>query len=328
MNRQNQILTAILALQIALGAFIFWPKGATSGGGGGPLLADYSPVAVQAVTITDGDGNRVALQKSGDGWVLSEADDFPADGERVLELLDKIGKIETNRQVTQTEASHKRLKVADDAFVRKIEISLSDGSRHTLYLGTSPRSSATHVRADDRPQTYLTGELRSYEANARAASWIDTIYYTVPKTATLSLKLENENGVFEFEQTEPGMWTMKGLAEDETFNRIVFNGLFNQAISPRMNEPIGKTEEDWFKMDSPTAVVTLKMKDGKTYTLRIGAQDEASNDYVAKWSESPYYVKLTGFSGGAFVNKTRDDFIEATPTPTPETGDEASGGGG
>jgi hypothetical protein len=101
--------------------------------------------------------------------------------------------------------------------VRLIELELADGSRHKLYLGSSPQASATHIRLDDQPETYLSGELTSYDANAVAAGWIDTLYYTLPQTATVALTLQNENGALDFERKAGEEWTLGSLAEDESF---------------------------------------------------------------------------------------------------------------
>jgi hypothetical protein len=319
MNRRNQVLAVLLAVQIVVGVVVFWPRAAVSEAEAGPLLDGFSANEVVSLTITDSENKQVTMVKGSEGWGLPEADDYPVDGEKVSSLLDKIESLQADRQVTRTESSHQRLKVAQDDFERLIELQLADGDSYQLYVGSSPRASATHVRAGDRPETYLTGELASYDADATAARWIDTIYYTVPQTTTVALTLKNENGEFEFERVEGDEWTMVGLAEDEKFNQVLFNSLLGQVTSLRLAEPIGRHEEDWFEMDQPQFVVTLETEDDQAYTLRVGAKDDGENNYyVAKWSESPYYVWLAEYVINNYLDKTRDDFLELPPTPTVE----------
>jgi YD repeat-containing protein len=326
MNRQNQILAAILVAQIALVAAIFWPRTVASETAGGLLVKDVSPTDVVAMTISDADGNRIALAKDGEDWVLPEAGDYPAKADSITPFLEKLAGIQTNRLVTQTEASHKRLKVAQDDFERLVEFTLADGSTNQLYVGSSAGASATHVRVDSQEEVYLTGELSSFDANTAASAWIDTLYFTVPTTATVALTLENENGTFEFEN-DGGTWTMAGLDEDEVFDETTLTTLINQATSVRMTEPIGTEEQASFGLDNPAAVVTLEtgstdsgQADDKTYTLRIGAKDEEDNSYVLSSSESPYYVRISEFTANNFIQKTRDDFLAAPPTSEPEAG--------
>lgn len=321
MNRQNQILTAILVVQIVLAGAIFWPRTVASGVESGPLLADFQAGEVTRLTISDADGNQITLARSGEAWVLPEADEFPADGEKIEPLLENIEAIQTNRLVTRTDASHRRLQVADDDFNRRLELSLSDGRSHQLYLGSSAGASATHVRSDDNPEVFLTGDLTSWDANPQASAWIDTLYFTVPQTATLALTLENGNGTFEFEK-EDETWTMLGLAEDETLNQSEVTRLVNQASSVRMTEPLGHEAQPAFGLDNPLATITLETED-ETYTLRVGAQNEADNSYVMSSSTSPYYVRVAQFTGDAFVTPTRDSFLTPPPTaePDPAAGD-------
>lgn len=318
MSRFNQILAVILVAQIALAAFILWPRAAVSSGGG-PLLPAYKAADVTGLTISDSEGNKLALAKSGDNWVLPEADDYPVDSTKVTPLLDKIEKIKTNRLVTQTEGSHSRLKVATDDFNSLVEIKLKDGTSHKLYIGSSAGAGATHVRADDNSEVYLAGDINSFDASPQAESWVDTLYFTVPQTATTSLTLENANGTFEF--TKDGeKWTLSGLAATETFNENNFTSLFSQASGIRLTRPLGKKEDAAYGLDKPQAVITLKTAD-KTYTLSIGAKDDTDNTYVVKSSESPYYVRVSEGLLNTFFEKKRNDFLQAPPTaePTAET---------
>lgn len=319
MSKFNQILAITLVVQVALAAFVFWPRPAASSGGGS-LLPDYKAADVTRLTISDSEGKTLALAKSGENWVLPEAGDFPADAAKITPLLDKIEKVRTNRLVTQTEGSHARLKVAAADFNSLLEIGLKDGASHKLYVGSSAGASATHVRADEQPEVYLTGDLTSFDANVQASAWINTLYFTVPQTATTGLTLENANGTFEFVK-EGETWTLKGLKAGETFNETNFTSLLSQAGGINMSEPLGQTEEAAYGLDKPLATVTLKTAD-KTYTLTVGAKSDEDNSFVVKSSESPYYVRVAEFTAQSFTDKKRDDFLQ--PPPTAEPGAEAT----
>jgi hypothetical protein len=123
---------------------------------------------------------------------------------------------------------------------------------------------------------------------------------------------------------------MKGLAQDEEFDQITFDPLLGQVTSVRLVEPIGREAEDWFELDPASALVTLETDDGQDYTLRLGAKDEEDKNYVAKWSESPYYVWVAEYTATSLLDKMRDDFIKLPPTPLPEetemTAPDESGG--
>ncbi|MGH2545218.1 MAG: DUF4340 domain-containing protein, partial [Ardenticatenaceae bacterium] len=256
MERRNQILVGILVVQLVLAAIVFWPRAATSGTGGSPLLGELAPEDVAGLAISDASGNSVELTREGDGWVLPEADNFPADTSKVAPLVEMLTKVNTGRLVARTAASQAQLKVAPDEYERLIELRTEEGETQRLYMGTSSGPSATHVRLDGQEEIYLTGEVASWETGASASDWIDTTYVTVPVSETVGLTLENANGTFEFVR-EGETWTMEGLEEGETFfNEGAFTTLLNQFSALRMTSPLGKSEESSFGMDEPRAVVT------------------------------------------------------------------------
>ncbi len=320
MRRVNRILAAVLAVQIVLVAVVFWPRPA-SVASGESLFAGLEAEQIARLTISDETGNQVKLAKEMGSWVLPEANDYPCLGNKVPEFLEKIVALRTNRLVTQTPASHKRLKVANDAFERRVELELADGTVHRLYLGTSPRYGATHVRADGQNEVYLAS-LSASDAGVNASNWVDTLYFSIAQDQLVALTLENNNGRFEFEKDEAGAWTMKDLAADETLNENNVKSLATRVASVRMLSPLGKTERDEYGFKEPSAVVTVETGDAegntKTYTLRVGAKDDEDNSYVVISSESPYYVRVSEYTVKDFVERTRDDFLELPPTPTPE----------
>jgi hypothetical protein len=325
MNRRNQLLTAVLAIQVVIGIVVFWPRPATSGAAG-PLLANYKAAEVVSLAVADESGHQVELSKPGDAWVVSQADAYPADASKITPFLTKLENLRTNRLVTQTEASHKQLKVADTDFTRKVDVKLADGSSHTVYVGSSAGAGATHVRADGQPQVYLTADLNSWEVDARATSWINTEWFTVTQTATVGIALQNAQGSFEF--TKGGdAWTMQGLTATETLNQNNLTSLLAQGSSLRIVAPLGKTEQDSYGLKAPLAVVTFTTKDDTgepTHTFRFGAKQQEPNRpdgspgltyYVASSSDSPYYVRVADYTANPFVSQTRNDFVQAPPMP-------------
>jgi hypothetical protein len=327
MNRTNQILAAVLVVQIALVAAVFWPRPAASLTGGESLFPDLDADQIVRLTVSDVDGNQIRLAKGDEGWVLPEADDYPTQENKVPDFLDKIAELKADRLVTQTPGSHKRLKVADKDFNRLIEFELADGTAHKLYLGTLPTFQVIHVRAGGQDEVYLASDLTTSDAGTQATNWVNGIYYSVVQDQIVAMTLENANGRLEFEKDEAGAWTMKGLAADEKLLENNVKSLATRAASLRMIRPLGKTETEEYGLKEPQAVVTVQTRDDEgqveTLTLRVGVQSEEDDSYVVISSESPYYVRVAAFSVNDYVDKKRDDYIELPVTPTPET---SSGG--
>jgi len=328
MKRHNQILASILVIQIVLGVVVFWPKSAATGGE--PLFPDLEAGDIVSLTITDADGNGIALAQlpspevgrgaGGEGrgdWVLPDADDYPAKADKITPLLEKIAGLTTGRLVTRTDASHKRLQVAPDDFASRIKFETADGTKHALYLGSSPSYGATHFRLDGQSETYLTSDVSTWDANTSAASWIDTSYVSLDKERLTRVTLENGNGTFVFTRDDAGEWTLAGLEAGEELASGKVTTLVNRATSVTLLRPLGTEEDAAYGLDDPLATVTLEIDD-ETVTLQVGAQDADDRSYIVKSSASPYYVRVAEHNVKPLVGNRRDDFLELPSTPTPE----------
>jgi hypothetical protein len=324
MTRTNQLLAGLLVVQMILVAVVFWPRPA-GGEGGEPLFAGLQADQVRALTISGAGGQSVKLARADGRWVLPEAGDYPVLEENVSSLLQAIGQLEAERRVTQTSGSHARLQVAANDYNRRVEIELADGTRHVLYLGSSPSFQALHVRADGQDDVYLTSALSAEDAAVTASAWVERSYFSVPAADVVALSLENANGTFQFVK-EGETWTMEGVSGEESFDSSRFQTILNRATSLTLLAPLGREQRSEYGMDAPAAVVRLQTAGDapKTYLLTVGAQDAEDNSYVVKSSESPYYVRVSEFSVNDLVTRTRDEFLVATPTPLP-TAPEAEG---
>ncbi len=317
MKRHIQILTIILILQIGLTAVVLWPRSADTAEIKEPLLTDLTSEDIQQIEIEDGDGDSVTLVRSEDGWVLTEVDDFPAVTAKVDTLITGLLEITNDRLITRTESSHRQLKVAADDFERKIVLSSEDASLRTLYIGSSPSFGSAHVRLEGEDETYLTGSIAAHQANADAASWVDTAYHSVPQEEIRAIRLKNVNGAWEFEKDEEGNWSLAGLVEGEELNASTMSVLENRAASINLSEPLGLEASAAYGLAEPLAILVIET-DEKTITLYVGAFDEESSTYVVKSSESQYFVRVSEFTASPLVENTDEDFITLLPTPTPE----------
>ncbi len=317
MKRHQQILAGILVVQIILGVITFWPRSG-SAGAAQPVFPDLKVEDIVALTITDDQGARIVLRRSGENWTLAEAGDYPARASSITPFLDKFTQLDTATLVARTESSHKALQVADNGFVRRIDVGMKDGTTHTLYLGSSPRYTATHFRVAGQAETYLTAALSTWELNTAATSWVDTSYRTIDAATVTEITLQNANGFFKFVKTEDDTWTLADLAADEIVAPAQTADIVSKATRITLQRPLGLTDEASYGLAAPAATVTLTMEDGSVTTLRVGAKFDGSN-YAIKASESPYYVAVTEYNVKTLIENDRAAFLQQpTPTPTPQ----------
>lgn len=321
MRRYQQILAVLLLVQLVLIVIVFWPRTAATGSGE-PAFPDLKVEDIVSLRLTDDSGQSVYLRRSDDraGWVLPDAGNYLANGDTIEPLLEKIVGLTSDRLVTRTEASHQRLQVGEDTFVRRLTLELADGSFQILYLGSAPQYTTTHFRVEGNDETYLTSALNTWELNVRPASWIDAGYLSVPLDSLVEVTLQNPNGTFAFvpfsvtsaDGTTSQEWTLADLSNAETANTAKIRTTVNQAASVTVTEPLGDTEAPSYGLAVPGAVVTLVTADD-TITLTIGAET-ANGNLVVKGSHSPYFVAVSIYAIESLLNATRADFI-TPPAP-------------
>ncbi|HNT76776.1 MAG TPA: DUF4340 domain-containing protein [Anaerolineae bacterium] len=312
MKRHQQVLAAILIVQIILSAVLLWPR-QTTGGTGQAIFPDLKVEDIVALTITDDQENAIKMQKEGDTWGLVEADAYPVREATLTTLLEKLPKLTNASLVAQTAASHKQLQVAEDDFVRRLEIAMRDGKTYTLYLGSAPRYTATHFRVDGQTETYMTAEMTTWEVNATVSSWIDTTYCQVDQAELTEVIIQNANGTFTLVKSGEE-WQLADLTADETPSPGKTSGVVGRVSRIAMAHPLGKTAKPEYGLDAPLATITLKTADA-TYTMLIGAQTDDTS-YAAKYSGSDYYAAVPSYSVKTLTENVRADFLETPVEPT------------
>ncbi len=318
MNKLQRILIGVLAAQLVLAVIVFWPRPAASGAGG--ALLGIKTEDVTGLTISDDQGKTVVLAKAGDGWTAASAANYPADATKITPALDKLVAVTAGQPVAQTAASHAQLQVADNKFVRKIELQTAAGAQ-TLYLGSASGSRAVHARLSGQDAVHLARNVATWELTADVLSWINPVYFTVLSADVTGFTVKNAAGEVAFTKDAAGAWTLQGLAADETVNAGAITALLSQATNVRLTAPLGTAADPAYGLAQPAATVTLTAKTGdqtKTYTLAVGAKNAADSSYVVKSSESPYYVRVAGFGVKDLVEKARDGFLQQ-PTPAAAT---------
>jgi hypothetical protein len=322
MSRGNQILTAILVVQLVLIVFSFWSR-SVENVDSEPLLGEIDIERVSRITVHDLTEGQLQLSKVSGTWVLPNADDFPCEADVVSNLLNRLATLQGDRIVTETKASHQRLQVAEDNYVRLVEFMEEDGTTYGLYIGSSPSYGSIHVRVRGQDPVYLVSGLSSAEVSVQAANWIDTGYLMLRQDQVIYMSLENGYGQYDFARSSAqDDWTMAGLAADETLEQSAVTSLLNQVSSVRMVRPLGRQRQQEYGLDDPSAVLVIHMRDENgelsEYELYVGAQGKEDGTFVVKSSESPYYVEIAAYIAEGWLARTKEDFLELPPTPTAE----------
>jgi len=322
MSVANRVLAAALVLQLVAVVAVFWPS--SDAPGAGQVFPGLEAGSIVAITMSNLEGFEVRVENRGDGCVLPRADDFPCRGGKMLDLAEKIAGLTTGRLVTETASSHRQLRVSDQDFERLVEIELSNGGIHKLYVGSSPRFGSAHVRASDQDKVYLVSTMSGNDAPVDPGNWVDTMYFWADSDEVVSVSVENENGRIDLERDPGGPWSLGQAGPEDVVDQAEAEAVANRASAIRMLAPLGNKEFDTYRLGDPAAVITVETRNSsgasEILVLRIGDPDDPNVGYVAKSSATPYFVVLADFEVRGVVEKAAGDLLEAPPTPAPQTG--------
>ena len=282
------------------------------------LLA-FDRQALNGLRIED-EKQHVRLQRQDGKWLLSEEEGFPADGQSVEGLLDKLAALDKGWPVATTGTAAKRFKVADAQFERKLTLLAGDESLAELYVGTSPGFRKAHVRPAGADEIFAVA-FNSWEASAKPDDWIDKDI----------LKLDGD----EVQQIEmPGVSLQRQddrlrltdlTAEEETDAEAVKN-LLSKLTGLYILASLGTQEKPEWRQDKPALEIRLVEQDGKTLNYRFSQPTEETY-YVLKRSDIPYYLKVGAFSVKPFLETTREKLVrlKAADEDEPQTNVDESG---
>jgi hypothetical protein len=320
MNRRKQILVIVLLAQVALAAMIFISRSAPTSAQGTPLLGALKASDVVGLTLQDNSGKSIALAQQNGSWIIPAIDNYPVVADRITGVLAKLLAVKTDALETRTSTAHAQLQVAETAFTTKVDLKLADGTSQTLYLGTAPSGSSSHVRLAGHDEVYLARTFSPTDFNVDATAWIESVYLNLAQSDILTATLKNAAGTFRFVRDAQNQWTLLGLKAGEKINPDSVVTLLAHLTNLAMTTPLGRIAKPEYGMEPPQALLSIDSKTAngvKTTLLTIGAKDPADNSYVIISSDSPYYVRTAQFNVEEFVTKTRDGLLVLPPTPEP-----------
>lgn len=173
------VLSALLVAQLGLAAALNWgsPESADMAQGS---LFNFDTEAVEAIQITDAEGDALKIEQTEEGWTLPGADGFPASEAKVDRLLNQAHGFDSRLPVARSQASQSRFSVASDKFKRRIQFMVDGQPRATLLLGDSAGSGRVYARAADQNMIYEVDFSLQY-ASADASNWLDRSVAAVAK---------------------------------------------------------------------------------------------------------------------------------------------------
>ncbi len=345
MSRKQMILATVLAVQVLLLVLLRLPgSGSAEAGSVRPLLPELENLNAARLVIESGEGDTVALARSGESWTLEEADGFPADGSKVDTMLNDLKALKVRRPVVTSSRYHAQLKVSEEDNERRIRIwdDAEAGPAVDLLVGNAPNYRISSVRRQGEDEVYEVMGLSGWDVQAKQASWIDSKLVDLPADQVTALEVTNSHGRFRLEKAG-GTWSVVAGAAPGDLDQGEVDALVRAYASVYMADPVGRVNEAEQGLEQPAAVVQITVtppvepppaalaeagSEGgeapaaalpepqpEVTTLRIGSfKDEAAGVRYAAVSGFDFAVTLNKFDVERATDKKLADLMaEETP---------------
>ncbi|MEW6595016.1 MAG: DUF4340 domain-containing protein [Thermodesulfobacteriota bacterium] len=315
LTKRNLILLGLLCLQVVVIGVVYMPR--KQSGPTKVFFEGLKPEAVARLTVATPDGAVVAVARQGQGWIVDTPAQYPADRDKIENLLTRLAGLRSDRLVAQTREAHSRFQVGKE-FGQKVILTLAAGGERILYLGTSPNHTATHVRAEGDDAIYLVGDLAAWQLPADEKFWWQREYVAVAPEALREIHLANRRGVIRLAKGGEGWRPAEsgaGLQLDQARVQEFLAAVSRIALT----EYLGREAKKEYGLDKPLATLTLTTTTG-TVTLVVGARDEGGGmggSHVMKSSASPFYVRGGSSVLAPVVERTLADLLAGGPPATP-----------
>jgi hypothetical protein len=254
----NKVLLATLVAQSALALVTRWPD---SGPAEPRDLLEVKVEDIQFIRITGRSARDekpeppVELVREGSGWVIKSKDNYPVAEAMITPLLEAMGKLKAQTPIGEQKTTHVSLEVADDSFLRKLEVETKDGTKRTLYIGAGQGKSAA-VRVEGEDEVYSVLGVTAWNIADTANRYFERDILVVDPASLSEVTVQRPLvPPITFRKAPEGTWTLDGLAPGEALDQGETTTFLSKLTNVRMADPAAPQAKPEMGLDGPEATV-------------------------------------------------------------------------
>ena len=292
MNKQFLAILGVLVVVIGGTALLVFrqsasEKPAVTSQLGQPLLKGLKASEVASIAIREPKAT-LTLVKKDNRWTIAEKNGFPADLDKVTDLVVKAIELKAGQVEPIGEKDRPRLNLADpgkESAGTEITFKAADGKILAAllvgkkYFKKEPEGDAAKAQADGRfvmvpsdpKQVYIVSDpLRL--ASAAVGDWISKEGIAIEKVQTLEVKPAEGSDGYRIERVTDGIdWKLIGATPAQKLDVSRANAA-SYSLNKIEIEDLAAADAET-GLDKPT-VITATTFDGLTYTLRVGKSEK------------------------------------------------------
>ncbi len=245
--------------------------------GGGHLIQGLDTALIDSIAISAGD-SKVTLKRQGDGFVVVEKGDYPADIEQINKLINKLLDIKTTEVVTENADNHADLGVTEDKAKAVVKFMNGEGELigSAIIGGMSDTVRGSYVRRADSDVVYLSEN----------TPWLRTspLEYTVQKLVGIEsdkikrVKVSGVDGEYNLTKDDSDKVGLDKVPSGKQVKQNELNSVFNAMGNVSFSDVKKESEAEGMNFNRK---YVCQLKDSTVYRFELA---EAGGKYYAKCS--------------------------------------------
>lgn len=265
MTRHQRILAVVLVAQLALILLVRSPlaRHESASEQRAALFGELAEFDATRIELSDGDGSKLELARGDEGWSILGDAAFPADEEKIGDLIEQLSELRARRPVVSSARYHAKFEVTDDAPAGRIRIwgTADDAPAIDLLLGSSPTFQVTHARRGDDDAVFEIVGLQPYDVRPQASAWIDKQLVDVSLDRVDALRIERPAGRLELRRDgEDWVLLTADDAQPLPIDPLLAGELIAEAAAIRLSDTAGPRTAA-HGLEQPAARVTIEYRD-------------------------------------------------------------------
>ena len=257
------------------------------------IVGDLALADVARVEI--GGEDKLVLHAGENGWTIDSLYGYPADVKKIRENLLKLQELKVGQVVRGKKLDGATAVEVKDA-AGKVMASVALGDKHM----SKPRGQAQQFGGGGYPDgryvkfgdyiVLVNDALDAFDGDAK--KWTDARIASVPASEVASVSYSSPNGKLTLARKDSG-WELAGLGENEELDGSKTYSL-DSALSYLDFASVADPKLDEKTLGFATGYVySVTLKDGKTYTAKVGAKVGSENYFKLSASFVPAGTNVT-----------------------------------
>lgn len=275
MRNKQLTLLAIAAVVMASLAVIqtrFSRQAQQTDFGSAPLVPGLNIDAVATIEVAAA-GSKVTLIRRGDGFVVAEKDNYPADVMKINELINNCLDIRVTDKITSNAANHADLKVTEEAAGAVVSFLAADGKPivSAIVSPTNMETDAAYGRLAGSDDVYAIASPPRFSTGPMEYIRRDLVRVSRSEIASVAVKTANGSYVLRADEASNAV-TLENMPGGKQFKGSDYTAVFGALSGLRIEDVQAENAVKDLTFD---AGYTCRLKDLKVYKLQLAKKDDA-----------------------------------------------------